>query len=92
MAKEKKTTRAILQHAEDTLYTATLGLTHVKGTDPLARMAGRRNVVVFGRAVTNVLQNLRATEPDFDEWYKLHVGAMEGDELLRSFIGCDLRS
>ena len=70
MAQDKKTTSQILQQAEDTLFTAALGLAHVNGNDARARVAGLRNVIVFGRAVTNVLQNLRSTEPEFDEWYK----------------------
>jgi hypothetical protein len=31
--------------------------------------AGLRNVIVFGRAVTNALQNLRSVQRGFDEWY-----------------------
>lgn len=86
----KRTTKDILQHAEDTLFTARLGLDHLRGNDPKARIAGLRNVVVFGRAVTNVLQNLRSTEPGFDFWYEPHVQAMKSDTLLKYFY--DLRS
>jgi hypothetical protein len=82
---EKKSTKQILQRAEETLYTASLGLEHVKGKDPRTRVAGLRNVVVFGRAVTNVLQNLRSVEPEFDEWYAPHVEAMSRDELMSFF-------
>jgi len=86
----QRTTRQIIQDAFDTLFTARLGLKQMLGADPKARMAGLRNVVVFGRATTNVLQNLRATEPDFDSWYQPHVEAMKSDALLKYFY--ELRS
>jgi hypothetical protein len=86
----ERTTREILQHAEETLFTARLGLDHLRGEDPKARIAGLRNVVVFGRAVTNVLQNLRSTEPTFDAWYQPQVELMRADPLLRYFY--ELRS
>jgi len=65
-------------------------MTHLEGDDPRARIAGLRNIVVFGRAVTNVLQNLRSTESGFDAWYQPHVDAMKVDPLLKYFY--DLRS
>ena len=81
-----RTTLTILKEAEDTLYTARLGLDLVNGKDPKPRIAGLRNVVVFGRAVTNVLQNLRSTvgEP-FDEWYQPKVEEMASDQVLKYF-------
>ena len=72
------------------MFTARLGLGHLQGDDPRARIAGLRNVVVFGWAVTNVLQNLRSTEPEFDAWYQPHVEQMRQDPLLKYFY--DLRS
>jgi hypothetical protein len=59
------------------------GLADLSSGDPNRRVAGLHNVVVFGRAVTNVLQNLRSTEPDFDAWYAPHLAEMEGDPLLK---------
>ena len=82
----KRTTRDILKEAEDTLYTAELGLSLVKGQNPKQRMAGLRNLVVFGRAVTNVLQNLRTTEGEsFDKWYQSKVEEMASDQVLKYF-------
>jgi hypothetical protein len=81
----KRTTKEILANAEDALFTAKLGLEHVKSSDPKTRIAGVRNVVVFGRAVTNILQNLRSTEPEFDKWYAPHVASMRANPLLRYF-------
>ncbi len=81
-----KTTESIIKNAEDTLYTVELGFDLLMGKNPKQRMAGLRNVVVFGRAVTNVLQNLRSTEGDlFDEWYQPKVAEMTNDYILGYF-------
>jgi hypothetical protein len=42
-------------------------------------------IIVDGRAITNILQNLRGSIPNFDEWYQPYVTEMENDELLRFF-------
>lgn len=80
-----KSVREILERTEETLFTASLGVEHTRGTDPKTRIAGLRNVVVFGRAVTNVLQNLRSVDTGFDDWYQPHVEAMRNDKLMRYF-------
>jgi hypothetical protein len=85
-----KTTAQVLARAKDTLATATLGLRALQGGDPQSRMAGLRNVIVFGRAVTNVLQNLRSTEPEFDAWYGAYQAEMKADPLMKHFY--ELRS
>ncbi len=85
-----KTTVEILSNAKQTLATANLGLQLMGTGTPDQRMAGLRNLVVFGRAVTNVLQNLRSTEPTFDQWYAPVVAEMRADPLLKYFY--DLRS
>ena len=77
------TTAAALARAERTLAIAKLGLRQLKEGKPDHRMAGLWNLVVFGRAVTNVLQNLRSTEPVFDEWYAPWVAEMRDDPLLK---------
>ena len=64
-----KTTKKVLAHVADTLATAKLGLQDVLSGGPDRRLGGLRNLIVFGRAVTNVLQNLRSTEPAFEAWY-----------------------
>lgn len=78
-----RSTADILQDARDTLYTAQLGLADIQSADPERRIPGLRNVVVFGRAVTNVLQNLRSTESEFDSWYAPYVEEMRSDPVLR---------
>ncbi len=80
-----KTTAEVLQRAKDTLATAKLGLRDVVQGGPERRLGGLRNLVVFGRAVTNVLQNLRSLEAEFDVWYAPYVAEMKDDPLLRYF-------
>ncbi len=80
-----KTTAQVLQSSRDTLATAELGLSDIIQGGPERRLAGLRNLVVFGRAVTNVLQNLRSIEPEFDDWYSRYVIEMREDPLLRYF-------
>lgn len=87
---QPKTTSQILQRARDTLSTAKLGLRALKASEPEARVAGLRNLVVFGRAVTNVLQNLRSAEPTFDAWYNEYEAEMRADPLMKYFY--DLRT
>jgi len=83
-------TRGILADTEEMICTAELGLADLLGDDPRRRMPGLRNVAVFGRAVTNVLQNLRSEEPTFDDWYGPQQERMRADPLLKYFY--DLRS
>ena len=80
-----KSTSSVLKRTEETLYTAKLGLNGLSSADPRERMAGLRNLVVFGRAVTNVLQNLRTIEPEFEEWYSSYVQEMLENPLMKYF-------
>lgn len=79
-----KSTKKILERATDTLYAARQGLADVKA-DPKRRHTGLRNLVVFGRAVTNVLQNLRSVEPGFDSWYGPVAEELKADPLMKFF-------
>lgn len=78
----KSSTESILSDAAATLATVRLGLSDVLNTNPERRLPGVRNVVVFGRAVTNILQRLRSTEPEFNAWYQPFVAEMQADPLL----------
>jgi hypothetical protein len=77
----------ILQAVTETLRTAERGLSDFLDTgDPNGRLPGLRNLIVFGRSVTNVLQNLRTpVGPAFDEWYSPIQEEMGKDELLKYF-------
>ena len=63
--------RAVLDDASATLDTARLGVEDFRrGDRPGRRLAGLRNAVVFGRAVTNAVQNIRRFEREgFERWY-----------------------
>ena len=81
-----KTTQDILKSAEETLFTAQTGFEMLKNTDAKIGMVGLRNLIVFGRAITNVLQNLRSTEgEDFDTWYAPKVEEMRSDTIMKYF-------
>ncbi len=63
----------VLTEARRTLETARLGLDDfLRGDTEARRTAGLRNVIVWGRSVTNVLQNLRTVigRQAFDSWYQ----------------------
>jgi hypothetical protein len=80
----------IVAAASQALKTAELGLADLASPDPDRRLSGAMNLAVFGRAVTNVLQNLRSVVEGFDGWYQPHVDQMRLDPLLRYFY--DLRT
>ena len=67
-----------------------LGLADLIGDEPTRRMPGLRNLVVFGHATTQAIQNLRSVEPAFDEWYGPVQAELRADPLMKFFW--DLRS
>jgi hypothetical protein len=84
-ATPQRATSEILKDVQDTLKTAEMGFAVLTKGPPELKLCGLRNLVVFGRAVTFVLQNLRSTEPKFDEWYSKYSQEMQSDELLSHF-------
>lgn len=85
MSKWNRTTIDVLKAVQATLETAEHALEDLINGPPNRKLSGLRNLVVFGRAVTNVLQNLRSTEPEFDIWYNRYVDEMKSDPLLKYF-------
>jgi hypothetical protein len=85
MSKPKRETAEILRDAQETLKTAFVGLRDLIEGPPPRKTSGLRNVIVFGRAFTNVLQGLRSTEPGFETWYKEYVDEMKNDPLMLYF-------
>jgi hypothetical protein len=78
--------RRIFEAVGDTLQTAEFGFADLSSEDPQRRVAGLRNLVVFGRAVTNVLQKLKTPLGDeFEEWYSSVRQGLEDDALMRYF-------
>lgn len=90
MAEGKSRTNEILARADEMLGIVRRGANDAVGNEVDRRVPGVLNVAVFGRAVTNVLQNLRSCEPEFDEWYGEKVEEMSREPLLRYFY--ELRS
>jgi hypothetical protein len=60
-------------------------LRDLTGEDPARRIPGLYNVVVFGRAITFTVQNLRHIEDGFDDWYTPRRKQMEDDPLMKYF-------
>lgn len=85
MRVSQRTSADILKAVEDTLKTAEQGLEDLMKGPPERKLSGLRNLVVFGRAVTNVVQNLRSAEPEFDIWYESYEKEMKSDPLMRYF-------
>ena len=81
----RRTSEQIIHDTEQAWKTAKFGLDDFLKQVPPRSISGLMNIAVFGRAVTNVLQNLRSTEPTFDEWYPKYRKEMESDELMKYF-------
>lgn len=87
---DQKSTRSVLRVAVETFLTAEHGLALTRQEDPQTYHIGARIAIVFGRAVTNVLQNMRNIEPDFNLWYESHLAKLDETDIARHFY--DLRS
>jgi hypothetical protein len=83
MAKDARSVSDVLRQATETLRTAQRGLEDLRAADPSRRMPGLRNAIVFGRAVTNVLENLRGRVANFDDWYKPETQQLSRDPGFR---------
>jgi hypothetical protein len=81
----ERNTGEVLRRVREILSTCQLGLRDLTGEDPARRIPGLYNVVVFGRATTIAVQNLRNIEDEFEEWYEPHQKAMEDDPLMKYF-------
>lgn len=78
----------IITRAEQTLQTAKHGYDDLVGIDKNRRFTGLRNLIVFGRSVTFVLQNLRSAidEVEFDTWYEKQQEEMKADIIMKYFV------
>lgn len=88
MSDKSQGIEATLQRVEDTLQTAKHGLDDLLALQRERRMSGLRNLIVFGRSVTFVLQNLRSVvgTAEFDAWYAPHQDEMKASPLMRYFV------
>lgn len=74
----------VLHRAREVYNTAFRGLEDAR-TDPARRVTGLHNAIVFGRAVTNVIENLRSKDSRFDDWYEPISGSLSADPLMKYF-------
>jgi len=67
----------VIQAAQMTLAIGQMGLADYMAEDPVRRRSGMHNAIVFGRAVTNILETLRnSVDGDFDAWYKSRTSGL----------------
>lgn len=78
-------TKEILNRAEEILRTAELGMSDMGGNRSQRRLSGLRNVIVFGRSVTWVLQNLKGKQEGFEDWYTEKQALMRSDPIFVYF-------
>lgn len=87
VSNRRKNIEEMLQRVDDTLETAKLGLSDLVDVNRNRRMSGLRNLIVFGRSATFVLQNLRSViGKEFDAWYEPHQQSLKDDPLMRYFV------
>lgn len=87
MSEKFKDIEAIIKRAEETLQTAKHGYDDLIDKNKNRRFSGLRNLIVFGRSVTWVLQNLRSViKEEFDNWYIPEQEKMKNDPLMRYFV------
>lgn len=81
-----KEIEAIIQKAEETLKTAQFGFDDL--SDKKRRTSGLRNLIVFGRSVTFVIQNLKTPvgEEDFTNWYSPIQDSLKSDVVMKYFV------
>jgi hypothetical protein len=77
-----------LSRAKQVLETAYFGLRVLRSSNMSERSAGLRNVLVFGRSVTFVIQNLSSIVGSeiFAQWYSPHQETMKRDPLMKYFV------
>jgi hypothetical protein len=87
MSDKLKEIEAVIRRAEETLQTAKHGYDDLIGQNKKRSFTGLRNLIVFGRSVTWVLQNLRSViGEDFDHWYLPEQEKLKNDPIMRYFV------
>lgn len=87
-----KAVEEIIQKAEETLKTARFGYEDLISRNRARRYSGLRNLIVFGRSVTFVLQNLKTPlgGEAFDRWYSPIQDSLKANPIMKYFV--DLRN
>lgn len=80
--------KEILDRTEQTLETAKQGYEDLMASNKSRRFLGLRNLIVFGRSVTFILQNLKSIvgEEQFSSWYKNHQDSLKEDTVMKYFV------
>jgi hypothetical protein len=73
----------IFERIEETIEMAEHGLAGWCGDDNDLRIPGLKNFLVYARAITNVVQNLRNKVEGFDAWYCDVEARMRSDDRMR---------
>ncbi|KPW05035.1 hypothetical protein [Pseudoalteromonas sp. P1-8] len=83
-----ETINEVLVRTEQTLETAKHGFDDLVSKNKVRRFTGLRNLIVFGRSVTFVLQNLKSVvgKDRFDSWYEPHQESMKQDVVMKYFV------
>lgn len=83
----KKSVREVISKAEETLRDAKRSFQDLSGKDLSRRILGLKDLVVYGRSFTFVLQNLRSFDREgFDQWYQKYETEMRNDEMMKFFV------
>jgi hypothetical protein len=77
--------REVLERVEIRLSRAQRALELLDASRGRAKLDALEDVVVHGRAVTNVVENCRHLLPGFDVWYDAHAAALAADPGFRRF-------
>jgi len=87
MSNQYATISDIIRRAEETLQIARCGLEDLLNPIRNRRFIGLRNLIVFGRSFTWVLQNLKPIiGDDFNTWYLIEQNTMATDPLMQYFV------
>jgi len=81
------TVDTVLRRIDETMEAVRFGLSDVDSSIPGRRNSGIRNVIMLGRTVTFVIQNLRTVSDrdEFDAWYQPLQDEMMADPLMQYF-------
>ena len=75
----------IFDTVEELLRSAEYGLDDMLRSSSPRALHGLKTLIVFGRAVTNVLDNLKSIWPGYHRWSQKFKGEMEADPLMKYF-------
>ncbi|MGD9534812.1 MAG: hypothetical protein AB7V56_13720 [Candidatus Nitrosocosmicus sp.] len=87
-----RTAQSLMNECKDILYFIKGELAELGKGPSHSKINNMRNIVVYGRQVSFILQKLRSVLPEgqFDKWYEPYKEEMKNDELMKFFV--DLRN